>query len=503
MGRYARLRGREVHLSTGSDEHGQKIEQKARARGISTQALADEVSDSFRVAWRSLGIEHDSFARTTDPAHAVRVQELWRRCKAAGDIYLGTYEGWYCVADEAFYAEREVVDGLAPSGRPCQRVREPSWFFRLSRFRDALLRHYDACPEFILPESRRNEVVRFVEGGLSDLSVSRTSIRWGVPVPDDPDHVVYVWFDALASYLNPAWGDDTDVVHLVGKDILRFHAVYWPAFLLSAKLRLPDKVFAHGWLTVDGKKITKTAGHHLPPEPLAEAVGADTLRFYLLRDTALGQDGGFSFEALFARQRDLANGLGNLLHRFTKTIVPRCFDGRIPGFVAPEPADLRLARLTEEAARAAGDHFERLAPHRALEAIWGLVTQTNRYVDDTAPWALAKDPARRDRLATVTFAALETLRVLSVLLAPVLPRACDALRGQLGLTLLRARPGVDAWPVAFGELSPGASITPGPPLFPRIDDAGARAIIARLDGQAGVSLESGAHAHSTSPASRP
>lgn len=479
MARYARLRGRDVRFVTGTDEHGQKIERKAAERGVHPQALADEVAAGFRSTWRTLTIQYDAFVRTTSPEHADLVGALWERCRHAGDIYLGEYEGWYCVADEAFYTDKEVENGVAPTGRICERVREPSYFFRLSRYAEALLRHYDDNPGFVQPQGRLNEIRRFVEGGLTDLSISRTGLRWGVPVPNDTDHVVYVWFDALASYLH-AWPPGAEVLHLVGKDILRFHAVYWPAFLKSAGLPLPKTIFAHGWLTVDKRKISKSEGGLLPPEPIAEVVGSDALRFYLIREIGLGHDGDFSHAAVLARQRDLANGLGNLLHRFTKTLVPSSFDGRVPPFADPQPADLALARFAEQTASLAGERFEALAPHRGLDAIWQLVVAANRYVDEAAPWALVKDPAKRDRLATVTYAALETLRWLSVLLAPVLPDSCDELRARLGLERLVGRPGQDAWTGGFGQLSPGTRVTSGPPLFPRIDEDAARTILARL-----------------------
>ncbi len=481
MGRYARLRGREVRLLTGTDEHGQKIERKARERGLHPQAFADEVAPAFEAAWRALDIEYDDFLRTTEPRHVARAQELWRRCVESGDVYLGAYEGWYCVADEAFYLDKDLVDGLSPTGRPVERVKEPSYFFRLSGYQGALLEHYAKHPNFVVPAGRFNEVRRFVEDGLEDLSISRTSFSWGVPVPDDPAHVLYVWFDALASYLSGgSWAPSAEVLHVVGKDILRFHAVYWPAFLLSAGLPLPTTILAHGWLTIRGHKLSKSDGNPPRPEPVVRELGSDVLRFYLCRDVALGKDGDFSPTALLARQRDLANGVGNLLQRFVKTIVPRSTGGLVPEKRLAQPIDEGLARLAEETARSVALEYERFAPHRALDVAWGLVTAANRYVDETAPWVLEKDPASRDRLDAVVYTALEALRFLSLLLAPVLPRKCRELRAQLGLGDAFGTPGADVWPKVFGELVPGTRLVPGPPLFPRIDATEAERILERL-----------------------
>ncbi len=481
MARYARLRGREVSFVTGTDEHGQKIERKARELGLEPGAFADEISPLFREAWRALDISFDDFVRTTEPRHEARALDLWKRCLDRGDIYLGAYEGWYCVADETFYTEKELVDGRSPTGRPVERVREPSYFFRLSRYREALLDHYATHPSFVAPEGRFNEVKRFVEEGLEDLSISRTSFSWGIPVPDDPEHVLYVWFDALASYLAASrWAPDAEVVHVVGKDILRFHAIFWPAFLLSAGIPLPTTVLAHGWLTVNGKKLSKSDGAGVDPVAAARAVGADVLRFYLVREIALGKDGDFSAEGVLARQGELANGVGNLLQRFVKTIVPRATGGIVPARGPLEPADEALARAAEAAAREAASAYERALPHRAVDTIWGLVTAANRYVDETTPWVLAKDPSRRERLDTVLATSLEALRFLSVLLSPVLPERCRELAAQLGLAGSLDRTGEDVWPTAFGAIAPGTRIAPGAPLFPRIEPDSASSILATL-----------------------
>jgi methionyl-tRNA synthetase len=506
LARYARLRGRPTRFLTGLDEHGQKIERRAKERGITPAEYVNGMEGPFKDAWRLLGCSYDDFIRTTEPRHEARVQELWRRCEKNGDIYLGAYEGWYCVADEAFYTEKELVDGKSPTGRPVERVKEPSYFFRLSKYTQPLLDFYARHPDFVRPEGRYNEVKRFVEQGLQDLSISRTTFTWGIPVPNDPAHVMYVWFDALANYVSalgaPAdaetdlfrtfWGTSAsdpqapaaDVVHLVGKDILRFHAVYWPAFLLSAGLPPPRQVFAHGWLTVDGEKMSKSAGNFIPPEPIAEALGPDVLRYYLLREIALGQDGDFSHKNLFARYHgDLGNGLGNLLSRILPFLVKQ-FDGKIPPKGTHDPKDALLLALARTCAKSAAEHFEAIAPQRALEVTWELVVATNKYVDEQAPWALAKkgDVGRLGEVLRVIAAVLDTV---SRLLWPVLPQKCDALRAQLGLAALAPSPGEDLWPPlpdserTWPELE-GTTVAPGSPLFPRFEAKEEAAILARL-----------------------
>src|SRR5581483_11874986 len=376
VARYQRLRGRKTWFLTGTDEHGQKIERRAKEQGKSPKEFVDEMAAPFEQAWKVLHCSNDDFIRTTQRRHEDLVQELWRRCARKGDIYLGEYEGWYCVADEAFYTEKELVDGKSPTGRPVERVKEPSYFFRLGNYTNQLLELYDKG--FVQPEGRANEVRSFVKEGLRDLSVSRTTFSWGIPVPGDEKHVMYVWFDALANYISALggpnatdpfetfWEPNGEVVHFVGKDIVRFHAVYWPAFLLSAGLKPPTRVFAHGWLTVDGEKMSKSAGNFIAPEPIAEAVGADTLRYYLLREIALGQDGDFSHKNLLARyQSDLGNGLGNLLQRIA-SIVQR----NLGGIAEAGDVDADIAALVAAKSKEAAKHFDAFAPNRALDATW-------------------------------------------------------------------------------------------------------------------------------------
>lgn len=493
LARYARVRGREARFLTGTDEHGQKIERVAAEQGLAPKDFCDRMIPAFRACWEALDCEFDDFIRTTAPRHQTFVEEMWRRCVASGDIYLGEYEGWYSVADETFYTEKELVDGKAPTGRPVERVKEPSYFFRLSKYGERLLEFFEKHPGFVRPEGRYNEVKSFVREGLRDLSISRTTFRWGIPVPDAPDHVMYVWFDALSNYVSALggegsplfekfWEPNARAIHIVGKDIIRFHAVYWPAFLMSAGLPLPTEVWAHGWLTANGEKMSKSANNFYPPEPIADAVGADALRYYLMRDIAFGQDGDFSHQNLLARYHgDLGNGLGNLLNRIVSSIVPKHLDGRVPD-VDPRQLGEREAELVQTARRAcqkAAQHLDEVAPHRALEAIWELVAAANKYVDQTEPWALAKK-GDLPRLRDVSYAVLESLRWLSIALWPFMPKKCDAIRDQLGLPALMPTPSVDLWPSAWGGLVGAQPVRPGAALFPRFDDDQQRAIYERL-----------------------
>jgi methionyl-tRNA synthetase len=496
LARYKKLRGHPTRFLTGVDEHGQKLERRAKEEGLSPQDFVDRMAPPFRIAWEELGCEHDDFIRTTEPRHVKRVQEMWRRAQKSGDIYEGEYEGWYCVADEAFYTEKELVDGKSPTGRPVERVREKSYFFRLSNYTEKLLAFYEANPKFVQPEGRYNEVKNFVREGLKDLSISRTTFRWGIPVPSDPEHVIYVWFDALTNYISALgapsdqsspefekfWPKHGEAVHLVGKDILRFHAVFWPAFLMSVGIETPSQVWAHGWLTVNGEKMSKSVGNFIPPGPLVEAFGADVLRYYLMRDIALGQDGDFSHANLIARYHgDLGNGLGNLLNRLVASIVQKSLGGLVPHihFDELEQIDRDLIAQAEKTAEGAAKHFDAVAPHRALEAIWELVIATNKYVDQTAPWSLAKNDDKK-RLRQVAYTVLEALRWMSVMLWPVMPGKCDALRAQLGLPPIRPTADTDKWPSAWGGLAGGTMTKPAEPLFPRFDDDKQRAVLERL-----------------------
>ncbi|SFR80768.1 methionine--tRNA ligase [Sphingomonas jatrophae] len=474
IARYRRLSGDDVFFMSGTDEHGLKMAQTARDRGIEVRALADEMSSAFREMDETLNISFDRFIRTTEPAHYAASQALWEAMRERGDIYLGRYEGWYSVRDEAFYGEDELIEGeggakLSSQGTPVVWTVEESWFFRLSAYADRLIEHYEANPGFIRPEGRRNEVMAFVRGGLSDLSISRTSFDWGVPVPGSPGHVMYVWVDALTNYLTgvgypgvPAtyerfWPAD---LHVIGKDIVRFHAVYWPAFLMSAGLPLPKAVFGHGFLLNRGEKMSKSVGNVVDPLEMARTYGVDQLRYFLLREVSFGQDGSYSHEAIVTRSNaDLANGLGNLAQRCLSMIAKNC-GGAVPeGSAATAEDEALLAALrsaADEAGRAMGD----LAIHNALSAIWGGVAAANVYFAEQAPWTLRKsDPARADR---VLYVAAEAVRQLAILVRWAIPASADALLDQLGQP-------VEARDFAALEtpLQPGITLPAPQGVFPR------------------------------------
>ena len=491
LARFMRLDGKRVMFLTGTDEHGQKVEKSALAAGEAPRAFTDRVSRRFRALAEALGGTHDDFIRTTEPRHARASQAIWRALAASGDIYSGAYSGWYSVRDEAYFAESELSRGpggerLAPSGAPVERVEEPSYFFRLSAWGDRLLAHYEANPDAILPESRRNEVLSFIRGGLQDLSVSRTSFRWGVPVPGDDGHIIYVWLDALTNYLTGVGYPDTDSesyrtfwpasVHVVGKDILRFHAVYWPAFLMAAGLEPPKRVFAHGWWTVEGRKMSKTLRNVVEPFRLVEKWGLDQIRYFLLREVPFGNDADFSVAALARRiNRDLANDFGNLAQRTLSMVNRNC------GARAPEPGPFRPAdeALLEAARGLVGRLRVRMArqePSGALEDIWAVARAANAYIDREAPWALRRtDP---ERMKTVLYALCETLRCLAIVTQPFTPVAAGRLLGQLAAAPDErdfAHLGADR------ALRPGAALPAPQGVFPRIDE---KAAIAEAAGAA-------------------
>lgn len=469
IARYHRLSGREVFFLTGTDEHGLKMAQKARDLGITPIALTDEMSAAYREMDALLNISYDRFIRTTEPVHYEASQEIWRAMEANGDIYLGRYEGWYSIRDEAFYDEKELTDGeggqkLSPQGTPVEWTVEESWFFRLSAYADRLLAHYEANPDFIRPETRRNEILSFVKGGLSDLSISRTSFDWGVPVPGSEGHVMYVWVDALTNYLTGlGYPEKTELydkfwpadLHIIGKDIVRFHTVYWPAFLMSAQLPLPKRVFGHGFLLNRGEKISKSVGNVIDPIELAQTYGTDQLRYFLLREVSFGQDGSYSSEAIVTRcNADLANGLGNLAQRCLSIIAKNC------GGVVPEPGnapnELELAQLLPRVNDAMAD----LALHRALEIVWDGVALANRYFADMAPWSLRKeDPALADG---VLYRTAEAVRVLAILARWAIPASADKL-----LDLLGQAPEARDFAALDTPLIPGTQLPAPQGVFPR------------------------------------
>jgi methionyl-tRNA synthetase len=472
--RYHRLEGDDVRFLTGTDEHGQKIEKAARSQGIQPIELADRVVARYHGLWRTLNISHDDFIRTTEPRHQRAVAEIIRRIAAAGDIYSGEYEGWYLAADEAFIPDSQVKDGHdIESGRAVERLSEPSYFFRLSAYQERLLQWYRDTPDCILPRSRYNEVVSFVEGGLRDLSVSRTSLRWGVPYPDDDRHVVYVWLDALTNYISAlGFGSEDDQLydrfwpadrHLVGKDILRFHCVYWPAFLMSAGLEPPRQVFGHGWWLRDEAKMSKSVGNVVRPDNLIDRFGPDALRYFLARDMTFGQDASFSDEAFLERfNADLANALGNTASR-ALSMTGRYLDGRVP-----EPcADGAVPAAAEAAVSSFRQHLQAAEPNRALESTWALLRAIDGYIQERQPWARAKegDDGRR-HLEDTLFVALEGLRITSLLIEPFMPTIADRLREQLGVG--DGNRDLDHT-ASWGAYPSGATIGRTEPLFPRVD----------------------------------
>ena len=493
IARFKRLDGFDVHFLTGTDEHGQKVEKAATEAGLEPQPFTDKVSQNFRDLARVMNFSNDDFIRTTEPRHIEASQAIWRALWEADHIYLGSYAGWYAVRDEAYYTESELVDGptgakLAPSGAEVEWVEEPSYFFRLSAWQDKLLEFYETHPDFILPESRRNEALSFVRGGLHDLSISRTSFKWGVPVPGDPDHIMYVWLDALANYITAVGYPETNCdafskywpanLHMVGKDILRFHAVYWPAFLMGAGIEPPKRIFAHGWWTNEGEKISKSLGNIIDPLKLIEEYGLDPVRYFLLREVPFGNDGDFSHRAMIGRiNTDLANDLGNLAQRALSMIAKNC-DGKVPEpengaefYSLAVHGSLNSARNLLNEVRQA---IEIQSFHDALEAIWRVVREANRAIDADAPWTLRKtDPAR---MKSVLYIMTEVIRHLAILLSPFMPDSCDRLLDQLAVP--KEARNFEALKLA-GEATEGHALKPGTPLpkpegvFPRYVEAAA------------------------------
>ena len=478
LARYKRSRGYDVFFLTGTDEHGQKVEKAALAKGETPLELADRVVKRFQALWDKLDIAATDFIRTSQERHKKGVSELFCRIQAQGDIYLGEYEDWYCTPCETFWTETQLLDGCCPDcGRPTEKLKESSYFFRMSKYQEQLLRHIEENPEFIQPRTRRNEILSFVREGLRDLSISRTSFSWGIPVPGDEKHVIYVWFDALTNYITAlGYPDDQDGdfgkfwpanAHVIGKDILRFHTVYWPTFLMAAGIPLPKKVFAHGWWTVEGQKMSKSLANVVEPNMLVDKYGVDAIRYFLLREVPFGLDGDFSHSALVHRiNSDLANDLGNLVSR-TTAMLNKYFAGTLP---APGPAsDLDNAFVARfpAAVRTVDTQMEELAFNKALQTIWDLVSAANKYIDETAPWILAKKDEDRPRLATVMYNLLEGVRLIALLAAPFMPTTGARILTILGQpeTALSLADH-DAW----GGLQPGTSVEKAEPLFPRIEN---------------------------------
>jgi len=478
IARFHRQAGRDVRFQTGTDEHGLKMVQTARDHGVGTRALADEMSGYFKIMDDRLNISYDRFIRTVELDHHRASQAFWEAMAAAGDLYLDRYEGWYSVRDEAFYDEKELVEGeggqkLSPQGTPVEWTAEETWFFRLSKYQQPLLDHYAANPEFIQPDARRNEILRFVEGGLSDLSVSRTSFDWGVEVPGSDGHVMYVWVDALTNYLTGAGYPDLDGplgkywpadLHLIGKDIVRFHAVYWPAFLMSAKIALPKRVFGHGFLLNRGEKMSKSVGNVTDPMELVDRFGVDPLRYFLLREVSFGQDGSYSEEAIVTRcNADLANNLGNLAQRCLSIIAKNC-EGRVPDAGEPSAAEEALVERVKAAETEMHAAMADLAIHTALEAIWSAARDANQYFADQAPWSVRKtDPGRAD---TILYYAAEAVRRIAIMARWAIPESADKL-----LDLLGQGAGARDFDALNRPIAGGTSLPAPSGVFPRLEMA--------------------------------
>jgi methionyl-tRNA synthetase len=493
--RFHALVGDETFMLTGTDEHGQKIERVAKEEGVDPKAFCDKISARFREAWPKLDVAYDRFIRTTDDDHEAFVKELWKKIEASGDLYEGEYAGWYCVGCESRKTEKELEQpgNICPlHKKPVEWVKESTYFFRLSKWQAPLLDFYERHPEFIQPESRRNEVLSFVRSGLEDLSCSRTTFSWGIPVPTNPKHVMYVWFDALSNYrsalgngdLTRFWPPSGRVLHLVGKDILRFHAVFWPAFLLAAgyeEERLPNVVYAHGFLTIDGQKMGKALRNAVDPLKIAEELGADVLRYNLLRAIAFGQDGDFDHAALLERYNaDLGKNLGNLLSRVLG-LCTKMTDAKHPD---DDPStdgaiEAELSAAYASCGAAARKAWLDLAPHVALEQTFKLSNAANAYVDRAAPWAEAKN-GNSARVAKILSRLLRVLEALSVMIWPAMPKKSDEMRTQLGLPPVRVGIGVDIWPTSMPSIRAGLALAPSGPLFPTFDDKAQAKILEKL-----------------------
>ncbi|WP_410495235.1 methionine--tRNA ligase [Cellulosilyticum sp. ST5] len=478
MARYKRLRGYDVMFLTGTDEHGQKIERRAAEDGVTPQAFVDHIVDWIKDLWKTMDISYDKFIRTTDKEHEETVQKIFKKLYDKGDIYKSEYEGLYCTPCESFFTEHQLVDGKCPDcGRPVEKVKEESYFFKLSAYQDRLIKHIEENPDFIQPNTRQNEMLNnFLRPGLEDLCVSRTSFKWGIPVEFDPGHVVYVWLDALSNYISALGylqADDSNFkkfwpadVHLVGKEIVRFHTIIWPAMLMALDLPLPKQIFGHGWLVINGGKMSKSQGTVVDPSVLVGRYGSDAIRYFLLREIAFGQDGNFSNEALISRiNSDLANDLGNLTSR-TVAMIEKYF-GTLPELQESNEFDVDVQKVVKEQIAKMESSMEKLFFNNALEDIWVIIRRMNKYIDETMPWVLAKDEANHAKLAGVLYTLSEVIRIVSIMIEPFMPQTPEKIWAQFGIV----RGELTAWDSIhnFGALSRTVAAKKGENMFPRID----------------------------------